>query len=274
MVYLKNLLPLQIIKKWNYDSSVHSQLFLPRYCDSLRQDWRRKVCLQGSGTDIFFLCLALHSSFSETLIKCVSVRCLSPFSCFLLHRSTARRTKYPSTVAQESGFKVFINHSPPAVAVSLTEQMLSLDESSSPPELALPNMSGKAAWEYPLGLHTEVMAVISNILLTFCKENETSMLSATSTGLLRPHKMPLFSSQLQSSAVSLSVSGQWKLSLASWLRVCALTISWLFLVCIWEGFWRRKWQSTPVLCLDNSMDGGAGQTTVHGIAISHTWLWN
>ena len=121
--------------------------------------------------------------------------CLSPFSSFLLHRSTARRTKHLSTVAQESGFKVFINYSPPAVAVSLTEQMLSLDESSSRLELALPNMSGKAASEYPLGLHTEVMGVISNILLTFCKENETSMLSATSTGLLGPHKIPLFPSQ-------------------------------------------------------------------------------
>lgn len=152
----------------------------------------RGKCVCKALEQTFSLCV---SSFSETLIKCVSARCLSPFSCFLLRRSTARRTEYPSTVAQESGFKVFINHSLPAVAVSLTEQMLSLDESSSPPELALPNMSGKAAWEYPLGLHTEVMAVISNILLTFCQENETSMLSATSTGLLRPHKIPLFSSQ-------------------------------------------------------------------------------
>lgn len=83
---LKNLLPLQIIKRWNYDSSVNSQLFLPRYCDSLRQDWQRKMCLQGSGTDIFSLCLALPSSFSETLIKCVSARCVSHLfhlSCFI-----------------------------------------------------------------------------------------------------------------------------------------------------------------------------------------------
>lgn len=106
MVYQKNLLQLQIIKKWIYDSSVNGQPFLPRYCDSLRQDWqRKKVCLQGSGTNFFFLCLAIHS-FSEPLIKCVPTRSPSPFSCSLLDRSTARRSKYPSTVAQESGFKV------------------------------------------------------------------------------------------------------------------------------------------------------------------------
>lgn len=58
--------------------------------------------------------------------------------------------------------------------------MLSLEEYSSSPEPALPNMSGKAAWEYPFGLHTEVMGVISSIFLTFCKENVTSMPSATS----------------------------------------------------------------------------------------------
>ena len=36
--------------------------------------------------------------------------------------------------------------------------------------------------------------------------------------------------------------------------------------------WRRKWQPTPVFCLENSMDRGALQTTVHGVTKSQTWL--
>ena len=34
--------------------------------------------------------------------------------------------------------------------------------------------------------------------------------------------------------------------------------------------WGRKWQPTPVSCLENSMDRGAWQATVHGIAKSQT----
>ena len=35
----------------------------------------------------------------------------------------------------------------------------------------------------------------------------------------------------------------------------------------WVGkiSWRRKWQPTPVSCLENSMDRGAWQATVHGV---------
>ena len=36
--------------------------------------------------------------------------------------------------------------------------------------------------------------------------------------------------------------------------------------------WRRKWQPTPVFCLENPMDRGAGQATVHGVAKRRTWL--
>ena len=32
--------------------------------------------------------------------------------------------------------------------------------------------------------------------------------------------------------------------------------------------WRRKWQSTPYSCLENPMDGGAWQATVHGVTKS------
>ena len=58
------------------------------------------------------VCKALEQTFSFSvlpftpLIKCVPTRSPSPFSCFLLDRSTAQRSKYPSTVAQEPGFKV------------------------------------------------------------------------------------------------------------------------------------------------------------------------
>ena len=37
--------------------------------------------------------------------------------------------------------------------------------------------------------------------------------------------------------------------------------------------WRRRWHPTPVLfCLENSMDGGAWQAAVHGVAKSPTRL--
>ena len=36
--------------------------------------------------------------------------------------------------------------------------------------------------------------------------------------------------------------------------------------------WRRKWQPTPVFCLENPMDRGAWQTTVHSVAQSWTQL--
>ena len=35
---------------------------------------------------------------------------------------------------------------------------------------------------------------------------------------------------------------------------------------------RRKWQSTPVFCLENVMDRGAWQVTIHGVAKSQTQL--
>ena len=34
--------------------------------------------------------------------------------------------------------------------------------------------------------------------------------------------------------------------------------------------WRRKWQSTPVFCLENPRDGGAWWAAVYGIAQSLT----
>ena len=36
--------------------------------------------------------------------------------------------------------------------------------------------------------------------------------------------------------------------------------------------WRRKWHPLQYPCLENSMDGGAWQTIVHGVAESQTWL--
>ena len=38
--------------------------------------------------------------------------------------------------------------------------------------------------------------------------------------------------------------------------------------------WRRKWQPTPVFCLENPMDRGAWWATVHGVAKSQTLLSN
>ena len=44
----------------------------------------------------------------------------------------------------------------------------------------------------------------------------------------------------------------------------------------WDGKipWRRKWQPTPVSCLENSTDGGTWWATVHGVAKSRTRLSN
>ena len=35
--------------------------------------------------------------------------------------------------------------------------------------------------------------------------------------------------------------------------------------------WRRKWQPTPVFCLENSMDGGTWRAN-HQVTKSQTWL--
>ena len=45
-----------------------------------------------------------------------------------------------------------------------------------------------------------------------------------------------------------------------------------YLVYCIVSFWRRKWQHTPVSCLENPMDWGAWQDAVHGVAKSQTWL--
>ena len=39
-----------------------------------------------------------------------------------------------------------------------------------------------------------------------------------------------------------------------------------------EDALRRKWQPTPVSCLENPMDRGAWWTTVHGVTKSQTRL--
>ena len=36
--------------------------------------------------------------------------------------------------------------------------------------------------------------------------------------------------------------------------------------------WRRQWHPTPVLCLENPIDGGAWWAAVHGVAKSWTQL--
>ena len=36
--------------------------------------------------------------------------------------------------------------------------------------------------------------------------------------------------------------------------------------------WRRKWQSTPMFCLENPRDGGAWWANIYGVAQSQTWL--
>ena len=38
------------------------------------------------------------------------------------------------------------------------------------------------------------------------------------------------------------------------------------------GPWRRQWHPTPVPCLENPMDGGAGWAAVHGVVRSRTRL--
>ena len=44
------------------------------------------------------------------------------------------------------------------------------------------------------------------------------------------------------------------------------------MTCLKKG--ERQWHPTPVLCLENPMDGGAWQATVHGVAKSQTQLSN
>ena len=39
-----------------------------------------------------------------------------------------------------------------------------------------------------------------------------------------------------------------------------------------EDPWRTEWQTPPVSCLENAMDGGAWQATVHAVAKSQTRL--
>ena len=41
---------------------------------------------------------------------------------------------------------------------------------------------------------------------------------------------------------------------------------------LWVGKipWRKKWQPTPVFCLENSMDRGAWWATAHGVTKSPT----
>ena len=41
-----------------------------------------------------------------------------------------------------------------------------------------------------------------------------------------------------------------------------------------ESPWRRKWQSTQVFLLENSMDRGAWGATVYGVAAGHDWATN
>ena len=38
--------------------------------------------------------------------------------------------------------------------------------------------------------------------------------------------------------------------------------------------WRREWLSSPVFCLENSMDRGAWQATIHRVTKSQTGLSN
>ena len=41
---------------------------------------------------------------------------------------------------------------------------------------------------------------------------------------------------------------------------------------VWKIPWSRKWQPTPVFCLENPMGRGAWWTTVHGVAKSQSQL--
>ena len=45
-----------------------------------------------------------------------------------------------------------------------------------------------------------------------------------------------------------------------------------FYPCVGKILWREKWQPTPVFCLENLMDRGAWQATVHGIEKSQIQL--
>ena len=53
-----------------------------------------------------------------------------------------------------------------------------------------------------------------------------------------------------------------------------------YISCLWVSVkpytaikvWRRKWQPTPILSLENPMDRRAWLATVHGVAKSQTWM--
>ena len=45
-------------------------------------------------------------------------------------------------------------------------------------------------------------------------------------------------------------------------------------IVLYANYWTKKWQPIPVFLLENSMDRGAQQATVHGVASSQTWLSN
>ena len=57
-----------------------------------------------------------------------------------------------------------------------------------------------------------------------------------------------------------------------YIKLCCFDYS--FCVCFNVCNWSRKWQPTQYSCLGNSMDGGAWQTTVHGLAKSWIQLSN
>ena len=40
----------------------------------------------------------------------------------------------------------------------------------------------------------------------------------------------------------------------------------------WEDPLQKEWQPTPVFCLENPMDRGAGWATVHGVSKGQTLL--
>lgn len=91
-----------------YNSSVNGQPSLPRYCESLQQDWQRKVYLPGSGKDFFFPYPAIHSSFSWPFNKmCPSQIYPPPFHVPCLIDPPLRGLSiHQAILAQESSFKV------------------------------------------------------------------------------------------------------------------------------------------------------------------------